>query len=181
MMSYRWAALAVAVGLGIGCGGPTKHKGEQAEEFTQGREARQPAPAQGAEGTEIRQVKEERPAPPAAPPYSANSGLKCEDVILGTGPAAKKGDLVYVHYTGWLAATLDAFDSSVGKEPFKFTLGAGQVIKGWDEGVVGMKAGGKRKLTIPAKLAYGEKGAGFGRIPPNADLLFEVELLRVVD
>ncbi len=106
------------------------------------------------------------------------SGLQYDDLQEGSGAAAKSGDNVEVHYTGWLTNGTK-FDSSLDrKRPFSFQLGAGQVIKGWDEGVAGMKPGGKRKLTIPAALGYGSRGAG-GVIPPNADLVFEVELLRV--
>src|SRR6516165_12245877 len=101
------------------------------------------------------------------------SGLKYEDLQAGTGVAAKSGDTVEVHYTGWLTNG-KKFDSSVDRgQPFSFQLGAGRVIKGWDEGVAGMKPGGKRKLTIPSALGYGARGAG-GAIPPNADLIFEV-------
>jgi FKBP-type peptidyl-prolyl cis-trans isomerase FkpA len=104
------------------------------------------------------------------------SGLKYEDIDAGTGATAQSGQKAKVHYTGWLTNG-DKFDSSKDRnDPFEFTLGAGQVIKGWDEGVVGMKVGGKRKLTIPADLAYGARGAG-GVIPPDAELTFEVELL----
>jgi FKBP-type peptidyl-prolyl cis-trans isomerase len=106
------------------------------------------------------------------------SGLKYEDLQAGTGDAAKAGDTVDVHYTGWLTNG-NKFDSSVDRgQPFSFKLGAGMVIKGWDEGVAGMKVGGKRKLTIPPALGYGARGAG-GVIPPNAELIFDVELLKI--
>ena len=104
------------------------------------------------------------------------SGLKFEDLHAGSGAAASSGQKAKVHYTGWLT-TGEKFDSSVDRnDPFEFTLGAGEVIKGWDEGVAGMKIGGKRRLTIPPALGYGARGAG-GVIPPNAELIFEVELL----
>ncbi len=106
------------------------------------------------------------------------SGLKIEDVKVGKGAEAVSGKTVKVHYTGTLVDG-KKFDSSVDrKEPFTFDLGKGMVIKGWDEGVKGMKVGGKRKLTIPADMGYGAQGAG-GVIPPNATLLFDVELLEV--
>lgn len=104
--------------------------------------------------------------------------LKMEDSKVGTGDQAVTGKSVTVHYTGWLTDGTK-FDSSKDHgQPFTFQLGGGQVIKGWDQGVVGMKVGGVRKLTIPASLAYGARGAG-GVIPPNATLVFEVELLAV--
>ncbi len=104
------------------------------------------------------------------------SGLIIEELNPGTGEPAQKGDTVQVHYTGWLDDG-QKFDSSRDRDdPFVFALGKGQVIKGWDEGVQGMKVGGTRKLTIPPALGYGARGAG-GAIPPNATLVFEVELL----
>lgn len=108
----------------------------------------------------------------------AASDLKIENLKEGTGAEAVNGKRVSVHYTGTLTDG-KKFDSSVDRgQPFTFVLGAGQVIRGWDLGVAGMKVGGKRKLTIPSELAYGERGAG-GVIPPNATLIFEVELLEV--
>jgi peptidylprolyl isomerase len=105
--------------------------------------------------------------------------LKIEDLKEGDGPTPKTGDTLLVHYTGWLADGTK-FDSSVDrKQPFTFKLGAGEVIKGWDKGVIGMKVGGKRKLTIPPELGYGEKGSG-AKIPPNATLTFEIELLKIL-
>ena len=110
------------------------------------------------------------------------SGLRYEDVVVGTGAAPKPGQVCVMHYTGWLwekDAKGAKFDSSVDRgKPFKFPLGQGRVIKGWDEGVATMKVGGKRNLLIPPQLGYGMKGAG-GVIPPNATLFFEVELLGV--
>lgn len=121
---------------------------------------------------------------PAAPsktngkPVTTSSGLKYWDLKKGTGATANSGDQVKVHYTGWLTDG-KKFDSSLDRgDPFAFKLGAGMVIPGWDQGVAGMKVGGKRQLRIPANLGYGAKGAG-GVIPPNAELVFDVELLGV--
>ena len=109
---------------------------------------------------------------------SIPSGLIVEDINIGEGAAAAAGQKVTVHYTGWLTNGTK-FDSSKDRnDPFVFPLGGGRVIKGWDEGVQGMKVGGKRKLTIPPALGYGSRGAG-SVIPPNATLVFEVELLGV--
>ena len=107
------------------------------------------------------------------------SGLQYWDIRAGTGATAEAGKKVKVDYTGWLT-TGKKFDSSVGTgRPFEFTLGAGQVIKGWDEGVAGMKVGGKRQLRIPQDLGYGAQGTPGGPIPPNATLIFDVKLLGV--
>jgi FKBP-type peptidyl-prolyl cis-trans isomerase len=106
-------------------------------------------------------------------------GLVVEDVVVGTGEEAVAGKTVSVHYTGKLTNGT-VFDSSIPRgEPFKFVLGAGMVIKGWDQGVAGMKVGGKRKLTIPAPLAYGNQEVGGGKIPAGSTLVFDVELLAV--
>jgi peptidylprolyl isomerase len=105
------------------------------------------------------------------------SGLRITDLVIGNGPEATSGETVSVNYRGTLENGKE-FDSSYGRGPFSFPLGAGRVIRGWDEGVAGMQVGGKRKLVIPPDLAYGERGAG-GVIPPNATLVFEVELLQI--
>jgi len=117
-------------------------------------------------------------APAAAKKVTTPSGLQYEDLKVGTGLEPKAGRTVVVHYTGWLTNG-KKFDSSVDRNtPFKFVLGRGEVIKGWDEGVSTMKVGGERKLTIPPELAYGAKGFP-GAIPPNSTLIFNVRLLRV--
>jgi FKBP-type peptidyl-prolyl cis-trans isomerase FkpA len=112
---------------------------------------------------------------------TTKSGLQFDDVVIGKGAVARTGQPVSVHYTGWLfkdGAKGAKFDSSKDRgDPFEFELGAGEVIAGWDEGVQGMKTGGKRTLVIPPQLGYGPRGAG-GVIPPNATLMFEVELLE---
>ena len=121
--------------------------------------------------------------PAGAEQKAMGSGLKYTDAVTGTGAEAVSGKQVKVHYTGWLDAGEGKkgkkFDSSKDRnDPFVFSLGAGMVIKGWDDGVAGMKVGGKRTLYIPSSLGYGARGAG-GAIPPNANLIFDVELLAV--
>jgi FKBP-type peptidyl-prolyl cis-trans isomerase len=119
----------------------------------------------------------ERPTDSSEPTTTTESGLQIQDIVVGEGATAETGNMVAVHYTGWL---LDGkkFDSSLDRgKPYTIKLGAGEVIKGWDEGLVGMKVGGKRKLTIPPELAYGERGKG--PIPPNSTLIFECYMMSV--
>ena len=105
------------------------------------------------------------------------TSLQIEDIVVGTGNSPKQGQTVVVHYTGWLTDGTK-FDSSLDRgEPLEFDIGVGQVIQGWDEGVASMKVGGKRRLTIPPELAYGDEDVGDGLIPANSTLIFEVELL----
>lgn len=122
----------------------------------------------------LSEITEENNVPMA----TQSAELKIEDIKVGTGEEVKSGDIVVMHYLGTLEDG-QKFDSSYDRgEPFQTQIGVGQVIKGWDEGVPGMKVGGKRKLIIPSDMAYGERGAG-GAIPPNATLIFEVELLEI--
>lgn len=123
---------------------------------------------------------EKRPPVVTEPEKPEPADLIKDDLVVGTGAEAKDGDKVKVNYTGRLLKTNFMFDTSVGpgKKPFEFQIGKGSVIKGWDQGVAGMKVGGKRKLTIPSRLGYGEKGSP-PKIPSKATLVFEVELLAV--
>lgn len=115
----------------------------------------------------------------ALPESKSKTGLKVENLVTGTGKEAKTGDTLVVDYTGWVEGISQPFEkSTLHNKPFEFVLGKGEVIPGWDQGLSGMKAGGKRKLTIPPDLAYGAEGTG--RIPPNATLIFEVKLLDVI-
>lgn len=117
------------------------------------------------------------PPPINTPPTTTPSGLQYVDVVQGSGAEAQPGQRVTVHYTGWLTDGTK-FDSSRDRnDPFQFALGGGQVIQGWDQGVAGMREGGQRRLIIPANLGYGARGAA-GVIPPNATLIFDVELLK---
>lgn len=177
--------LFVVVGLS-GCstqsGGPSqgsKPSGAQsAAQPSQPRASQEPAPT--APKGDAEKAAPKNDAEKAAPKDDAEktAGLVTSDEVVGEGPAAKSGDRVTVHYTGRLRNGTK-FDSSKDRnEPFSFSLGAGEVIAGWDQGVAGMKVGGKRKLTIPPELGYGAQGAG-GVIPPNATLVFEVELLKI--
>jgi FKBP-type peptidyl-prolyl cis-trans isomerase FkpA len=136
-------------------------------------------PSQGAKSAGAKSsVKPESTADNSKGNAEKPSGLVIKDEVVGKGTAAETGDRVTVHYTGWLVDGTK-FDSSKDRsEPFSFALGAGNVIRGWEQGVAGMKVGGKRKLTIPPELAYGSRGAG-GVIPPDATLVFEVELLKI--
>ncbi len=173
-MSKRSSLLLVIVldlFTAIGLSGCSTQAGVPSHELT-------PSGAQPA--AQPSQPRDSQEATPAASKDNAGKtgGLTVIDEVVGEGPSAKSGDRVTVHYTGWL---LDGtkFDSSKDKnQPFSFSLGAGDVIPGWDQGVAGMKVGGKRKLTIPPDLGYGVQGAG-GVIPPNATLKFEVELLKI--
>lgn len=125
-------------------------------------------------------------APPAIPVYSP-AALTKTDISIGTGAEAVTGKNVKVHYTGWLYTTATAsfkgnqFDSSIGKAPYPFKLGTSAVIAGFEQGILGMKVGGKRTVLIPAHLGYGANGAGNGSIPPNSGLVFDIELIEVTD
>ena len=156
------------------------------------------ANAEEAKKTEETKKPEAKPAAAAPAPAKKAEPVKAEvtlpkdikklvvqDTIEGAGKVASKGKTIKVNYTGWLYDPSQPmgrgkqFDSSVGREPFSFKLGGGEVIKGWDEGFSNMKVGGKRKLIIPSEMGYGTRGAG-STIPPNAPLMFEVELIDVM-
>ncbi len=136
-------------------------------------------PAKATAKVAVARPNTKAPTPVTGDGVKTESGLQYWDIVVGTGPVAKEGDAVRVHYTGWLVSG-KKFDSSLDfGRPFTFALGNGEVIQGWDEGVAGMKVGGKRQLRIPPELAYGEGGSPDGTIPPNTTLIFEVQLLNV--
>lgn len=148
--------------------------------------AQAPAAAATAQSAQSATSTAEAQPAPAAQVQPALPPLEKIDHVVGTGPLATPGSTVVVHYTGWFHKPLlvsqrgRSFDSSRERgKPLEFELGKGRVIKGWDQGVEGMRVGGKRTLVIPSHLAYGKKGAGGGVIPPDADLIFDVELLGV--
>jgi FKBP-type peptidyl-prolyl cis-trans isomerase FkpA len=151
----------------------------------------QPAQPAQAAAPVVQPTPAAAPAPAAAPTVEAAPAapvldpLVIKDTKVGTGKEASVGAKVQVNYTGWFYKPMAKnqrgrqFDTSIGREPLEFQLGAGRVIKGWEQGVAGMKVGGKRTLIIPSHLAYGKRGAGGGMIPADSDLIFEVELLQV--
>lgn len=170
-------ALAVIIALGLLFFGPrifspfTSHSGQAGLATTTDLSASTTAQAPQA-------PMNENPSSPAPIPNPLPTTLTAQDSVVGTGAEAKPGSTVTVNYTGMLPDG-KVFDStSAHGQPFSFKLGAGQVIKGWDQGIAGMKVGGKRRLIIPPGMAYGSQGAG-GVIPPNATLIFDVELLQV--
>lgn len=168
---FALLTLAVlAVGL-VACGSDDSESSTSDADTTTSPATEQSAPTESsADG----------PTPVADTAFTtADNGLRIYDFTTGDGAEATEGRRVTVHYTGWLASDSTKFDSSRDRgQPFQFTLGAGEVIQGWDRGVEGMQVGGTRQLVIPPDLGYGSRGAG-GAIPPNATLIFEVELLGV--
>jgi FKBP-type peptidyl-prolyl cis-trans isomerase FkpA len=188
---WRWFALVLVIALAVmlaGCKSQQASESQTSSTTTTAARPAQPAasaPAPAAKpaaaaSKESANVEAARKLGTASenPVVATASGLEYIDVKVGAGAEAKAGQMVSVHYTGWLVNGTK-FDSSVDRgQPFKFPLGGGRVIKGWDEGVAGMKVGGVRKLIIPSDLGYGSSGAG-GVIPPNATLVFEVQLLGV--
>jgi FKBP-type peptidyl-prolyl cis-trans isomerase FkpA len=183
MQRNMWLAVLSLAGLCItlvGCSddAASRHSAARMEELAKGATARfekdkstEPEEKGRKDAGDSTEKKEKKV-------ITTKSGLKYEDLKVGSGEPAKAGDTVEVHYTGWLKDGTK-FDSSHDRgKPFSFELGIGNVIKGWDEGVAGMKAGGKRKLMIPPDLGYGKRGSP-PAIPPDSELIFEVELLKI--
>lgn len=173
------AIMAVAAAALTACSKPAQEPATQTQtQPAQTQTDSSQAADQGqADATASDQAAQTQPAEESGPTSKDVKELKIKDVKKGSGPAAKSGDSVTVNYTGWLANGTK-FDSSVGKQPFTFTIDAGQVIKGWDKGVAGMKVGGKRRLIIPSDLGYGPQGYP-PVIPQNATLIFDVEMLKI--
>ncbi len=170
-MTFRMIIALTCAVLLAGCNETAQQSGSASTTTTQTTPATTPAATTPAAGDAAAQAA-------GGKVHKLASGLQYEDMVVGSGKMADPGMNVSVHYTGWLTDGTK-FDSSVDRgQPFQFQLGAGQVIRGWDEGVKGMRIGGKRKLTIPPDMGYGASGAG-GVIPPNATLVFDVELLDV--
>jgi FKBP-type peptidyl-prolyl cis-trans isomerase len=169
------ATVLLAAGLfAVGCKGTPEGAASQAPAAATPAATQQSAPADPQAATTAAPTS----ATPGGQVHKLPSGLIYEDLVVGDGTMADPGLTVAVHYTGWLTNGTK-FDSSLDRgQPFKFVLGQHQVIDGWDQGVKGMRVGGKRKLTIPPDMGYGAQGAG-GVIPPNATLVFDVELLKV--
>ncbi len=180
--------IGLALVIGAGCPKPPEEPTEViAEPPPLTEPADEPEPAEPEPGEEeATEAAEEEPGAEEAPETeeagewtTTDTGLKYRDVKVGDGPSPEPGDMVVVHYTGTLKDGTK-FDSSRDRdEPFSFPIGRGQVIEGWDEGVMTMKVGGKRELVIPPDLGYGERGTPDGAIPPNAELHFDVELLEI--
>jgi FKBP-type peptidyl-prolyl cis-trans isomerase len=176
---FRYVVVTLALTAAAGCAKltePPKEEPMQAESANAA-EVKPPDPTQKPAALASAKPAEPEAKPPEpAPPSNEKLGIK--DVVVGKGAEAKAGDSVKVHYVGTLPDGKEFDASKKHGQPFEFELGAGRVIKGWDQGVAGMKVGGKRKLTVPPSLGYGARGAP-PVIPPNATLLFEVELLEV--
>jgi FKBP-type peptidyl-prolyl cis-trans isomerase FkpA len=178
-LKHGFLPLFAAVALALVAGGcakltePGKEEPMQIEPPPEPPEAKKPAAIASAKPAEPAEKPAEKPAEPPS-----NEKLGVKDLVVGKGAEAKAGDTVKVHYVGTLPDGKEFDASKKHGQPFDFELGAGRVIKGWDQGVAGMKVGGKRKLTVPPSLGYGARGSP-PVIPPNATLLFEVELLEV--
>jgi peptidylprolyl isomerase len=167
----------VAALAAVGCGGGDDQGGSDpaADSGQESAATTEPSPAAAAEALEDTSVQPEIPRPTGSPPRR----LVKEDIVRGRGPAAKPGDHVTVHYVAMIFSTGEEFDASwsIGR-PYPFPLGGGQVIEGWDRGIVGMRKGGRRKLTIPPELAYGASGSA-PEIGPNETLVYVIDLLRI--